>query len=218
MITFVIMLLSYSDAGDAMYVKNSDAKERLIQSGKKEFLAYGYRQASLRRICQNAGLTTGAVYSCFANKEALFCEVVGNVVEDLKQLMQETCEQECRDSNATLDGDILVTSYLWEHKEVIMILLEGAEGTEYENTIADMEAMMARLFDTFYQQYAGERMDEELLGIIVASRIRSTFEIIKGDYTLERTLELAKQMSIYANAGFQTIIQNTINRNKEPKG
>lgn len=35
-----------------MYIRNSDVKKRLLQRGKTEFLKYGYKQASLRRICQ----------------------------------------------------------------------------------------------------------------------------------------------------------------------
>lgn len=63
-----------------MYIKNSGFKDRLIESGKQEFLTYGYAQASLRRICNNAGVTTGAFYSCFSNKEDLFCSIVGDTV------------------------------------------------------------------------------------------------------------------------------------------
>ena len=37
-----------------------ETKRRLLESAKKEFLEKGYLQASLRNICKNAGVTTGA--------------------------------------------------------------------------------------------------------------------------------------------------------------
>ena len=51
-----------------------ETKRRLLESAKKEFLEKGYLQASLRNICKNAGVTTGALYFFFEGKEALFAE------------------------------------------------------------------------------------------------------------------------------------------------
>lgn len=43
-------------------------RERLLAAAKDEFLKYGYRGASLRRIAAVAGVTTGAIYGCFGSK------------------------------------------------------------------------------------------------------------------------------------------------------
>ena len=42
--------------------KDSETKERLLSCAKKEFAAKGYAKASLRAICREAGVTTGALY------------------------------------------------------------------------------------------------------------------------------------------------------------
>ncbi|MDE5680036.1 MAG: TetR/AcrR family transcriptional regulator, partial [Lachnospiraceae bacterium] len=39
-----------------------ETKENLIASAKAEFMEKGYVKASLRKICANAGVTTGALY------------------------------------------------------------------------------------------------------------------------------------------------------------
>lgn len=196
-----------------MYIKNSDVKKRLLESGKTEFLKYGYKQASLRRICQNAGVTTGAIYSCFSGKEDLFSCIIGNTLIELKQMMQESCKEECRNPSATIDNDIEMMKFLWQNKEVILILLDGSEGTSYEDAIAVIESRMAELFDVFFKQCAGKSMDPDLLRIIVNTRMRGMVEILRGGYSLERSLELAKEMSIYSNTGFQKLIKNAINHN-----
>lgn len=43
-------------------------RERLLAAAKREFLEYGYRGASLRRIAASASVTTGAIYGCFGGK------------------------------------------------------------------------------------------------------------------------------------------------------
>lgn len=194
-----------------MYIKNSGFREHLIECGKQEFLTYGYRQASLRRICQNAGVTTGAVYSCFSNKEDLFCSIVDDTVAQLKRIMKENCRKECCDASTILDNDINTMAFLWKHHDIIMILLDGAKGTCYENTMTELEQMMVELFDKFHEQYTGTHMEPELLSVIVHSRICGLLKILRGDYTLEQSLELARSVSIYANTGFQKLMENSIN-------
>ena len=39
-----------------------ETKEKLLASAKTEFMEKGYAKASLRKICANAGVTTGALY------------------------------------------------------------------------------------------------------------------------------------------------------------
>ena len=49
--------------------KDSETKERLLACAKKEFAAKGYAKASLRAICREAGVTTGALYFFFQDKD-----------------------------------------------------------------------------------------------------------------------------------------------------
>ena len=45
--------------------------EKIKQAALEEFYANGYAKASLRTISPRAGVTTGAMYFSFENKEAL---------------------------------------------------------------------------------------------------------------------------------------------------
>ena len=71
-----------------------ETKRRLLESAKKEFLEKGYLQASLRNICKNAGVTTGALYFFFEGKEALFAELVEEPLQILKKIMLQHYEDE----------------------------------------------------------------------------------------------------------------------------
>lgn len=51
-------------------------REKLLESAKREFMEKGYMKASLRTICKNAGVTTGALYFFFQGKEDLLKELV----------------------------------------------------------------------------------------------------------------------------------------------
>lgn len=60
---------------------SSDTERRLLAAATKEFSAHGYDGASLRQICSSAGVTTGALYFFFQNKEDLFRRVIGPVAD-----------------------------------------------------------------------------------------------------------------------------------------
>nr|MCR4866696.1 TetR/AcrR family transcriptional regulator [Lachnospiraceae bacterium] len=64
-------------------------KEMLLNAAKKEFLEKGYNKASLRNICAQAGVTTGALYFFFENKAELFAAIVDRPVNGLKELITE---------------------------------------------------------------------------------------------------------------------------------
>ena len=59
--------------------RDRETKARLLESARQEFIEKGYMKASLRNICKNAGVTTGALYFFFDSKEDLFEEIVEEV-------------------------------------------------------------------------------------------------------------------------------------------
>lgn len=92
--------------------------QKILSSAQAEFYRYGYQEASLRRICKEAGVTTGALYKRFKNKDALFQAVVRPALEAIQVYGQE---QRLRDYQF-LEGDRL--SQMWEHRleEVVFLM------------------------------------------------------------------------------------------------
>lgn len=70
-------------------IHDNETKTHLLQCAKKEFMDKGFAGASLRGICQKAGVTTGALYFFFQDKDDLFCEVVGNFMDRLNEILRE---------------------------------------------------------------------------------------------------------------------------------
>ena len=66
-----------------MQLRNDQLAERILEAAKSEFLEKGYRQASVRSIAASVGVTTGALYRYYANKEALFDALVSGPADYL---------------------------------------------------------------------------------------------------------------------------------------
>ena len=56
---------------------------KLLESARKEFSKCGFLNASLKNICDNAGITTGALYKRYKGKHELFCAVVEPTITQL---------------------------------------------------------------------------------------------------------------------------------------
>ncbi len=72
-----------------MVRKDKTLNLEILNSAKKEFLTYGYQEASLRRICKNAGVTTGALYKRYSGKEALFGTLLEPSLQAIEMMKQE---------------------------------------------------------------------------------------------------------------------------------
>ena len=73
---------------------SEETKHRLVQAATEEFAEYGYEKSSLRRICKNAEVTTGALYFFFQDKENLFQSVIAPVTEPILEMMESHYERE----------------------------------------------------------------------------------------------------------------------------
>ncbi len=71
----------------------TEAHKRIIKAATSEFLEYGFEGASMRRIAENSGITAGALYKHFKNKEDMFSALVEPTINELMAKYQEFCEQ-----------------------------------------------------------------------------------------------------------------------------
>ena len=81
-----------------------ETKVRLQQCAVCEFMEKGFLKASLRSICREAGVTTGALYFFFQDKDDLFVSLVGDVLQQIQGMMQEHFDKE----RVEADGDTAV--------------------------------------------------------------------------------------------------------------
>ena len=68
--------------------QDKETRNKLLESARREFMEKGYMKASLRTICKNAGVTTGALYFFFQDKEDLFESIAKETINNIWQIMQ----------------------------------------------------------------------------------------------------------------------------------
>lgn len=130
--------------GGRLMAHDKETREKLIESAKTEFMGKGYNKASLRTICANAGVTTGALYFFFEDKADLFKAIVGKPVDELFEIMQSHFDEDDEiimspDYDANEDDHSEVAQKLIHHiysnYDAAILLLTKSQGSEYENTV-----------------------------------------------------------------------------------
>ena len=61
----------------------SETQQKIVEAGKREFLAKGFKSASLRAIVREAGFTQGAFYGYYQSKADLFDAIVSPAADGL---------------------------------------------------------------------------------------------------------------------------------------
>ena len=79
-----------------------ETKEKLLASAEHEFMEKGYQGASLRNICKNAGVTTGALYFFFKDKDDIFVSLVAPVLGSIRTMMEAHMQQELQEVKGEL--------------------------------------------------------------------------------------------------------------------
>ena len=135
--------------------ENDYEKRRLlIEAAKQEFLEKGYNKASLRNICAKAGVTTGALYFFFNNKEDLFDSIINPPLEELKRMIMEHYKEdrEFMVNLSSLDlGDIdhsdiaeMVVKCIYKNYDSFVLLLSGSKEDALEQIIDEFVELIEK--------------------------------------------------------------------------
>lgn len=182
-------------------------REHLIEAATQEFLAQGFEKASLRKICEKAGVTTGALYFFFKNKEDLFCQIVEPVVDQIERLGKELVDTERNDISLGPDMDKKLMEMLWRNRREVQLLLEKSAGTRYSDFKDKIYSQMEGVFSEFFQEFGNMGEEKELIRILVEMRMKGYIELINGEYSMEEMLRLTEMVGCYADSGFQNLMK-----------
>ena len=147
--------------------EDRETKERLLESAKTEFSEKGYAKASLRKICAGAGVTTGALYFFFRDKEDLFTAIVGQPFDELKKILEQHFADE-RDILASSDpsklrkhidgGHDQITSvlihHLYSNYDAFMLLLTKSQGSKFEDCVDEIVEKTEKVYTAMAENMA----------------------------------------------------------------
>ena len=141
---------------------DSGTREKLLTCAKEEFMDKGFQNASLRKICNKAGVTTGAVYCFFEDKDGLFSGLVDNVYQNVMHTISNhiqgmSSEGFSAHMHEIGDHDSFVEELvheLYQDYDAVMLLLSKSTGSKYENIVEDIISQVESRLSDLAEKYA----------------------------------------------------------------
>ena len=192
-----------------MALPDKTIDRRILNAAKEEFLEKGYMKASLRRICADAGVTTGALYNRYAGKDELFQAIVSPFMEKLNAMCVQVEEQ---DTVFAEDTDIekiwqnpnesmpYLIDILYQNFDDFKLLICRAEGSCYENFFEDFVKSGTtgtfRVMSIAYEKGIAKYLPEEdELHVLLTAYYAAIFEPIRHNYSKEKAIQYGETIS-----------------------
>lgn len=197
--------------------QDRETKGRLLASAKNEFMEKGYMQASLRSICKNAGVTTGALYFFFENKEKLFDALVEDAVKALYQAVRAHFEEEQQEAAPAIPNDPgdfqkdleaarAVVRQMYLHRDALLLALAKSQGTRYETIVDDFidyaQQHYRLMADRLQQARGSAPVGDVLVHWLAHMQINAFVYIITHIENEDEALACIEKMSVFMVTGW----------------
>lgn len=195
-------------------------RENILSCAKAEFLEKGFNNASLRNIVKSAGVTTGAFYGYFSNKEALFAAIVEPHAAAVMGMFMQTqtdfadLPEEEQPEHMSVESSICVDKimdYMYEHFEEFKLIICCSDGTAYEHFVHNMVEVEVEYTYKFIEvlRRLGNnipQIDRQLCHILASGMFSGIFETIAHDMPKEQAKSYVKSLREFYVAGWERLM------------
>lgn len=188
--------------------------EALLKQAQHEFLQYGFRDASLRRISADSGVSTNSIYTRFQDKAGLFKALVKPAADGLMEIYQDSISG-AADSKEVAgafrcgdQGTEDVLKYVYEHFLEFKLIFCHSQGTEYEHFLDELAQKEEAFYRSFAKQYATSKAQINDFFIHVVCRMgwQYVYEVVSHDLTYEEAKAFMENIRQYSFAGWKSVL------------
>lgn len=195
--------------------------ERILDCAKEEFLAKGFKDASLRVIAKNANTSTGSIYTRFKDKNGLFEALVKPVTDMIKDMCAEIeTTFEKRDAvtqsetmaEFTSESDVDMINFIYDHKDIVLLLVNCAYGTKFENFLDEFIEIEANSTIHYLKVIGhGDVLDNPVLlsfiHTLAVTYCRGMLDSVLNGLSREEAHAYVQYFNQYHTSGFNTLFK-----------
>lgn len=196
-------------------VKDKETRKKLLDSAKQEFLEKGYMKASLRTICKNAGVTTGALYFFFQDKEDLLKQLVEEPLKGLISKVELHFSDEMNMKSAVIavhddSSDIKaakeIVHFMYQHFDIFQILLTKSQGSAYEDIVSrfadGIEEHYNSLAGQITEKFGIQKPDQYMIHWLSHIQIDAFIHLLTHEPDEEKAVRHMEEIVVYLLSGW----------------
>ncbi len=214
------MLSCFFCISGGVYIRDSnELTERILESATNEFMEKGFEKASMRVIADHAGVTTGAMYARYSNKDTLFGALVDPVIEKFLCANDKGNEESFDKLNENQETEIWsgaesssmeIMDLIYENKTAFSLLINCSNGSSYENFIdrivENEEKEAWEMLNCLKEKgFPCVDVSEEVVHMLISAHCYALFEIVRHDCNREDAQKQVNQINEFFACGWNKI-------------
>ena len=201
--------------------EDTETRKKLLNSAKQEFLEKGYMKASLRTICKNAGVTTGALYFFFQDKEDLLRQLVEEPLKGLisrvelhflEEMKTESAVISIHDDSADIQAAKEIVHFMYQHYDIFQILLTKSQGSAYEDITSRFADGIEEQYDALAEQMAErsgiQKPDHYMIHWLSHIQINSFIHLLTHERNEKKALQHIEEVVVYLVSGWNGLFSS----------
>ena len=186
----------------------------IIQAAYSEFLAYGFQRASVHKIAEKAGVTTGAIYTRYKNKDALFASLLQNFFETMRTLFTPIAEEYEKAKHSAQPEDILRAinaeeriyfQLLIGHYDDCSLFFCRSDGSSVETMLHELMDQKAEQTVEFFSQLYGKKPNTDAIRLLMGAQFWYFRQLLDKHLEEDEMFACLQAILNFTNAGWQQL-------------
>ena len=199
-----------------MAVKDHSLDDKIIHAAEDEFLEHGFVAASMHKIADRAGVTTGALYTRYKNKDALFGSLLGEFFSVIQAWSESTAQKyyEAEESGSAADflaamelEEQMYLNLLFEHYEACVLLFCKSHGSSAEEFLSAMISHKVTTTVDFLEKTATHPVNREAVRLLMEANFHIYRKIIEAGYGKTEAVSCMKVVQPFLHAGWKELYE-----------
>jgi AcrR family transcriptional regulator len=189
-----------------MQYPKEKVRARILESALDEFEAFGFSGASMRRIAQAAGVSTGNLYTYFSSKVAIFDEIVKAGYTSIAGLMSEAAQLQAYGRGDVRQLARQITAGIMKvHAECgrqLLVIADKSAGSQHERFLQTLSDMV---FEQIRQELSPrvKEADGILIRVLASGFVNGMFMILRTVKDPERLAQLINGLLVLYFEGIE---------------
>ena len=196
----------------------TQSHERIIEAAKKEFMEYGFADASLRRIAAEAGIQVGGLYKHFSSKEEMFSSLVEPAIDGLMKCFHGTKEEYFEDIGKgeaesiwkDQTETVRFMEYIYDHFDEFKLIVCRSQGTKYENFTHDIAKLQEKVTLRYMNElkksgFTVNDVDEKEFHLLVTASVEAILQTVIHDFTRDEAMHYAHTLEKFYLPGWKSL-------------
>ncbi len=197
-----------------MAKKNHSLDDGIMQAAYSEFLAYGFQKASLHKIAKKAGVTTGAIYTRYKNKDALFVSLLQDFFETMRVLFAPVAEEYEKAKRSAQPDDILRAinaeekiyfRLLTEHYDDCTLFFCRSDGSSVETMLGALMDHKTEQTVEFFSHIYGKTPNVDAIRLLMGSQFWYFRQLLDQHMEKDRMFACLQAVLNFTNAGWRQL-------------